>query len=215
MRLPFQPLATILGTIGLAVLVQSNCAAQCAIGSAVKGTSWELQPDSEPTRLLPAGFQEGDESHKDSEMKATIVGFWHVIFTGKTMNGISIPDTEIDNALIVWHNDGTEIMNSARPPQDGNFCLGVWKQISRYTYKLNHFTWSGNQSAPGTPNGIVGDPVGPSRFIEDVAIDPDGSHYSGTFTLRAHDTSGRITAVFTGTMKATRITLNTTVPDLL
>ncbi len=31
----------------------------------------------------------------------------------------------VDNAFVQWHSDGTEIMNSRRPAQDGNFCLGV------------------------------------------------------------------------------------------
>src|ERR1700733_15552061 len=57
-----------------------------------------------------------------------IVGMWHVTFTAKG-NADGPPDgTVIDNALLILHSDGTEVMNSARPPQDGNICIGVWEK---------------------------------------------------------------------------------------
>jgi hypothetical protein len=59
------------------------------------------------------------------EPGASIVGMWHVTFTAKG-NSEGPPDnTPIDNAVVVWHSDRTEIMNSGRPAQDGDFCLGV------------------------------------------------------------------------------------------
>ena len=91
----------------------------------------------------------------------SIVGMWHVIFTAKTSDKNDIPDTVIDDALAVWHPDKTEIMNSIRPPQDGNFCLGVWEQTGRSNYYLNHFPWFSNQFPNDTNNGI-GTPVGPT-----------------------------------------------------
>src|SRR4029077_12448882 len=54
-----------------------------------------------------------------------IVGFWKVAFTSKG-NEPNIPDgAPIDSGFVQWHSDGTEIMNSGRPPQNGDFCLGV------------------------------------------------------------------------------------------
>ncbi len=48
-------------------------------------------------------------------MGAPIVGFWHVKFIAKG-NGF-IPDgTVIDMGFSQWHSDGTEILNSSRPP---------------------------------------------------------------------------------------------------
>ncbi|MGA7927610.1 MAG: hypothetical protein WCA20_16670 [Candidatus Sulfotelmatobacter sp.] len=32
-------------------------------------------------------------------------------------------------------------MNSARPAQDGNFCLGVWTRTGKLKYYLNHIPW--------------------------------------------------------------------------
>jgi hypothetical protein len=149
------------------------------------------------------------------EESPSIVGMWHVIFTAKTSFGKDIPDTVIDDALAVWHTDKTEIMNSMRPAQDGNFCLGVWEQIGRSKYYLNHFPWFANEFPNDTNNGI-GMPVGPTHITETVTLGSDCNHFSGTFTLDAFDTTGKTTlASFTGVVTATRVTTSTTVPDLL
>jgi hypothetical protein len=128
-----------------------------------------------------------------------IVGLWKVAFTAKGNAGI--PDgTPIDSALVVWHNDGTEIMNSGRPPQDGNFCLGVWKKTGASQYVLNHFALG---------NDASGNPAGPTHIVENVFLGPKGNHYAGHFTLDAYDTSGNNTAHIVGVIAAARITVNT------
>ena len=214
MKLTFKTIATLVGAIGLTLLAQPNCAAQCGNGLVIKPhVSWHGAPLN-GIRLLPAALQDENEANGRANWKPSIVGFWHVVFTAKTLNKSAIPDTPIDNALITWHSDGTETMNSGRPPQDGNFCMGVWEQTGPLTYKLNHFAL-GNQYAPGTPNGVVGDPDGPTRFIESVKVSADGNHYSGTFTLIAHKPTGEAYQTFTGVLSGTRITLETTVADIL
>jgi len=205
-----------LAVLGLALLAVPNCSAQCGLASPRIRSQSSLPAHMGHVPLLPVALAGDDDSdHHGERDRAAIVGMWHVTFTAKTMNGADIPDTVIDNALVVWHGDGTEIMNSGRPPQDGDFCMGVWKQTGEATYELNHFAWGGNQYTPGTPNGVVGDPMGPTRIVEFVRMGADGKHYSGTFTLTAHDTSGHVSTIFTGVISATRITENTTVPDLL
>lgn len=142
-----------------------------------------------------------------------IVGMWHVTFTAKG-NVAGPPDgTPIDNALVTWHSDHTELMNSARPPQDGQFCMGVWQRTGATTYKLNHFAWSGNDTA-NAPYGI-GNPAGPTHFVEHVTLSSDHNHYSGTFTLDAYDTNGNVVAHIVGVIHGTRITVNTTTQQLL
>jgi hypothetical protein len=138
---------------------------------------------------------------------------WHATFTAFG-NQSGPPDgTPIDNALVTWHNDGTEIMNSGRPAQDGQYCMGVWKKIGVLKYKLNHIAWAGNDTS-NAPTGI-GDPAGPTRFVEEVVLAPDGQHYTGKFTLDAYDTAGNQVAHIVGVIAATRITVDTTVGDLL
>ncbi|HXS75508.1 MAG TPA: hypothetical protein VN753_04975 [Terracidiphilus sp.] len=177
--------------------------AQCGMPlKDIKPSSWE--PQSSSAHIVQVNDEEGK----------SIVGMWHVLFTAHTMNGSAIPDTVIDNALSVWHSDHTEIMNSVRPPQDGNFCLGVWKQAGRSTFYLNHFAWFANQFPNDTNNGI-GDPVGPTHFTEKVTVTPDGNHFTGTFTLTAYDSKGNVMTAFTGALSGTRITTSTTTGDLL
>jgi hypothetical protein len=141
-----------------------------------------------------------------------IVGMWHVTFTAQG-NAAGPPDgTPIDNAMVVWHSDGTEIMNSGRPAQDGDFCMGVWKKAGN-KYYLNHFAWGGNDTT-NAPTGI-GNPAGPTRITETVTLSADGNSYSGTFTLKATDTAGNQTAHIVGVISATRVTMSTTIIDLL
>ena len=142
-----------------------------------------------------------------------IVGMWHVTFTAQGNPGGPPDGTPIDNALAIWHSDRTELMNSARPAQDGDFCMGVWKKTGNNTYKLNHFAWFANDTA-NAPGGI-GNPTGPTRILQQITLSADGNHYSGTFALDAYDTSGTLVAHIVGVIAATRITINTTVPGLL
>lgn len=142
-----------------------------------------------------------------------ITGMWHVAFTAEG-NTQGPPDgTPIDNALVTWHADGTEIMNSARPPQDGDYCMGVWKKTGNRTYTLNHFAWGGNDTTGGTTG--IGNPEGPTRFVENVTLSADGNSFTGTFSLKSTDLSGNTTATIVGTLSATRVTTTTSIQDLL
>jgi hypothetical protein len=204
-------LAATFGALVLALLCVPSSWAGCGVNQPTAPThsSWYVQPGN--PLLLRAALLTDDDHDRDDP---SIVGMWHVIFTAKTLNGASIPDAVIDNALVVWHSDHTEIMNSGRPPQDGDFCMGVWEQVGRSKYKLNHFTWGGNDFDPNAPVGTVGPPsAGPAHITEEVTLSRDGSHFSGTFTLDAPDTNNVVTS-FTGVVTATRITMNTKVSDL-
>lgn len=190
--------------------VFAACAqAQCGLPTRlVKPASWH--PQSGQAHLLPTAFT---GSMGQDDFGPSIVGMWHVTFTAQTLGGSTIPDTVIDNALVVWHADKTEIMNSVRPPQDGNFCMGIWEQTGKFDYKLNHFAWFAN-GYPTNPPTEIGPPVGPTRITESVTLAPDGNHFAGTFTLDAYNTSGTIATSFTGVITATRITINTKATDL-
>jgi hypothetical protein len=204
-------LAIAVSAFVLSVSSIPNALAQCGRAPAkpVHPTSWHLQYGG--AHLMKAAFT--SERSDDDEDTQPIVGMWHAIFTAHG-NVPGPPDnTPIDNATVVWHSDKTEIMNSGRPPQDGDFCMGVWEMTGKGKYKLNHFAWRGNDTT-NAPYGI-GNPAGPTRIVEEVTVSPDGKHYSGTFTLDAYDTSGNVTAHIIGNITATRITVDTTVGDLL
>jgi hypothetical protein len=201
--------ASMLVALVLALAPIPSAEAQCGLSTKLaRPSSW--QPQIGGSQLMMAAF--GEDREEDSP---SIVGMWHVVFTATSMNGEPIPSPGpvIDNSVVVWHSDGTEIMNSSRPAQDGNFCLGVWKKTGRFTYLLNHMPWQGNDPSGG-PSGI-GNPAGGAQILERVTLSPDGNHYSGTFTETAYDTSGNIEVSFTGTLSATRVTTGTKITDLL
>jgi len=189
--------------------VAAPCAlAQCALpAKAVKPASWSPQLGARHAQLRLV-----DDDNKD---RPSIVGMWHVVFTGQSYNGGPYPDMyqPVDNALVIWHSDGTEIMNSARPAQDGNFCLGVWKHNGEGRYYLNHFPWKFNDTT-GAPAGI-GVPQDGVQLTEEVVLSPDGKSYSGTFTLKQYDSTGTLTTTIKGILAATRITTETPFTDLL
>ncbi len=192
----------------LAFLVPAKAAlAQCGLpGKAVKPSAWH--PQISGARLVRTA--DGDWDGPPS-----IVGMWHVILTAHTAGGEPVsPPMVVDNALVTWHADHTEIMNSVRPPQDGNFCMGVWEQTGKNQYYLNHFAWYNNEF-PTNPPTVIGPAVGPTHIQEWVTLSPDGSHFTGSFALTAYDDSNKIFASFTGSLSGTRITVNTTEEDLV
>ena len=190
-----------LGFVLMGAFLTAMAAAQCGTPTAkLHKQAWRV---GDPTALLTQA----------ADTVEPIVGMWHVMFTAEG-NSEGPPDgSPIDNAIIVWHGDGTEIMNSGRPPQDGDFCMGIWKKVARNKYRVNHFAWGGNDTT-NAPTGI-GNPTGPTRIIEAVTLSADGNRLSGTFSLRATDTTGKTTAFIIGTITGTRVTMETTIPELL
>ena len=186
----------------LGAAARAECGDSTKLGTPLHSQSWQ---DSDAFR--PGSLR------KVSEGNDPIVGMWHVTFTAQGNELGPADGTPIDNSLVTWHSDGTELMNSGRAPQDGDFCMGVWKKTGKSTYKLNHFAWGGNDTA-NAPGGI-GNPQGPTRFFEEITLSADGKHYAGTYTLDAYDTAGNQVAHIVGVIGATRITIHTTVADLL
>ena len=142
-------------------------------------------------KLKPAAFVEVSEDN------AVITGLWKFSFTAK--GNANIPDgAPIDAGYATWHADGTEIMNSGRPPMTGSFCMGAWKQTGRRSFKLNHVALSWD------PSGTTF--VGPANIREAITVDSTGNHYSGTFTLTQYDTNGNVLVQILGVISAQRVT---------
>ncbi len=200
----------VIGALSLAFSLVPAALAQCGLpNKPIKPSSWRSPNAAASPRLVTAALD---------EVEPSIVGMWHVIFTAQTQNGDTIPapgGVVIDNSVVVWHGDGTEIMNSARSAQDGNFCLGVWEHTGERTYLLNHIPWQGNIYDPTAPPDTIGPPQSGVQIIEKITLSPDGNSYTGTFTLHAYDTSGKVYVWFSGVLSATRITPHTPFSSLL
>ena len=144
---------------------------------------------------LPASFTLRADDGED----ASIVGLWQITFTSKDTPGI--PDgTVVDAGYATWHADGTEIMNSGRPPITSSFCMGVWKQVARSTFRLNHVALSWDTSGVNF--------VGPASIKEEVTVDRTGNGYKGTFVIDQFDSSGNVLAHITGEITGRRITVD-------
>ncbi len=189
-------------TVSLAALLLTALAvradAQCAFpgpGVFVGRSASQVIPENK------ASLQAEEKDGGDDQ----IVGFWKVKFVSVGSPGI--PDgTVVDNAFVQWHSDGTEIMNSSRPPATSNFCLGVWQRAGSSRYKLNHFALSSD---------LNGNMIGPAQIREDLVLDHHSNQYVGTFTIDQYDVSGNLLAHVSGRVTGKRITVDTAVVDVL
>jgi hypothetical protein len=123
--------------------------------------------------LKPASYEAtgGSLFHQAAITDDPIVGMWQF--------RMSAGGTTADFGFQQWHSDGTEIMNSGgRAPATGNFCLGVWRQVSASHYRLNHFALSYDSS--GTLNAKI-------NIKEDVVLDATATTFRGTFTIDVYD----------------------------
>ena len=102
------------------------------------------------------GMQPSEAQANDANGSASIVGFWHVLFTSGGQ--------PFDEGYDVWHSDGTEILNDNAPPAPanggGNFCMGVYEKTGPGAFKLKHPFWlmdaNGNYYAYGRSPGTGG-----------------------------------------------------------
>ena len=148
-------------------------------------------PDSKPAASLkPASLE---LVSKEDSSAAPITGFWKI--------QLALPDgTVIDQGYATWHADGTEIINSSRPPISGNFCMGVWKRTGRSTYKLNHFAMGWDASGTNF--------IGPTNLKEEVVLDRSHNSYAGTFTVDQYDNNGNVIGHAAGQVTGQRITVD-------
>jgi hypothetical protein len=208
MKNMIRTVAVTFGMLMVATVLAVNTRAQCGAsdGPMTSNTAIALLMRADPLKAATAtASAQSSQSQQVAPVGATIVGFWHVKFISKGTTGI--PDgTVVDMGFSQWHSDGTEILNSSRPPATSNFCLGIWEKTGPFTYKLNHFALSSD---------LNGNMIGPANIREDVTLDVHGASYTGTFSIDQYDTSGNRLVHITGELKATRVTVDTKVSDLL
>lgn len=142
--------------------------------------------------LAPAGAHQSKDFAPG--LGPSIVGLWHVVYTagGSTFN----------ETLDQWHSDGTEFENAWLPPDTGNICFGVWKEVAPGTVRLHHIGWLFTPgSTPPTASGTF-------TLDETNTVSRDGRTYTGVFTFKTFDITGAPTGVeVKGTIAATRITV--------
>jgi len=152
-------------------------------------------PDAARGGLLKTDFHFGDWDEG-------IVGLWEFKWD-------AAPPFGPDYGTQAWHADGTELtFSGGQDPQTGDVCQGVWRQIGKNLYTLNHIAMG--RPAPGAPFGIRVH----LHFV--IKLNPSGTAFSGNFSAKAYAVSAAdpfnestvplLTG--TGTVTATRV-----VPD--
>jgi hypothetical protein len=128
----------------------------------------------------------------------TIVGLWHVIYTGADQS-------LFNDTFDTWHSDGTEFESAFLAPAGGDVCVGVWHPQDHGKVKLHHIGWLFN---PDTPTATA------TNFFtldEENTVARDGKSYSGTFTFKIWNLDGTAPSpqpIVKGTIAATRITVD-------
>jgi hypothetical protein len=201
MKAIFKKMTVALGValIGMILAVAAN--AECGDIQRYKGAA-SLQPQS----WQQMGTFGAASLLQIADTTDPIVGFWQVTLTAKGNNPGPPDGTVLDKGFSQWHSDGTEILNSSRPPVTQSFCLGVWKKVAPGKYKLNHFPISWD------PNGNL---VGLANIREEVTLSPNGNSFTGTFTLVQYDQAGNTLVRIIGVVSATRITIDTPASSVL
>ena len=178
-----------LALLSISVLLFSVTAANAACGLTGAGSKSPIR--------LPMLAQAGNDQQEDFDRDpgGSIVGLWHVVYTA---NGSTFNET-----LDQWHSDGTEFENAWLPPDTGNICFGVWKEVATRTVRLHHIGWLFTPgSNPPTASGSF-------TLDETNVVSRDGKTYTGTFTFKTYDSTGAPTDIeVKGTIAATRITVD-------
>ena len=204
MKINRKPWALVFSAFSFMLATTPGALAICGSANTPAKHPSGLQLQLGQAQLLPAALL---KNVADEDKDVSIVGMWHAVFTQDTVDEMPVPHTVFDNSVVVWHSDGTEIMNSSRPAQDGNFCMGVWSKTGPRQYFLNHIPWQGNDP--------TGSPQDGGQLLEGVTLSPDGDHYTGNFKFKAYDIDGKVTVTITGQVTATRITTSTPFGSLL
>jgi hypothetical protein len=208
MKAIYRAITMTLGAGIFSALFVSNAVAGCGDLASLQGPL-KLVDTAVEARLLAPRLESANPERRGGRSGASIVGMWKVqlISKGNTSHNPSIPDGAlIDFGFTQWQSDGTEIQNSAGVP-GGGFCLGVWGQTGFLTFELNHFP-----IAFEATSGAVAVYI---NIREQVTLSPSGDSFTGTFTEDVYDPKGNHVDHVAGTVVATRITVDSSLPSAI
>ena len=173
------------GLVAAAALAAAAATAHagCADPRAVKPAQTNLIPAFIVAGLQPAITLRGPAPRPASKK---IVGTWLATyqFGGKPFG----------QALIQWHDDGTEWENINLPVESGNICVGSWEAVDAGHVRRFHVGWL---YTAGVLSGYF------TETEKDTVAGPD--QYSGIAETKIFDLDGHVLAQQAGTSSAVRI----------
>jgi hypothetical protein len=201
-------------TVALGVIALGTSFAPVARAGCGSLSGLQSKGSVKPSAFLLGAGQSADLGFGSGE--ASIVGLWRVKVVSVGNQAAGLPDgTELDQGYSSWHSDGTEILNSGRDPSTGNFCLGVWKQTGRSSYKLNHYALNWTGLTVDAKGNVILDPqtkeplntlTGPTNIREEVTLDGSRNSFEGTFTVENFDQNGKSLITLKGKITGVRLT---------
>jgi hypothetical protein len=194
-----------LGAGILATMFVSSAVASCGDLSSLQGPFVFAKASPELKSMTPQAV-EANPLQRGGLGQVSITGMWSIQVVSKG-NSPAVPDGALlDFGFTQWHSDGTEIQNSAGVP-GGGFCLGVWGQTGFLTYELNHFPIAFDPTTGKVANYI--------NIREQVTLSPSGDSFTGPFSEDIYDAQGNHLQQLTGTVEATRITVDSSIPSAI
>ncbi|HEX3429514.1 MAG TPA: hypothetical protein VHT03_01400 [Rhizomicrobium sp.] len=122
----------------------------------------------------------------DTSASRAVVGTWLV--------NLSVNGNTIAQALVQWHDDGTEWQSISQPVDSGNVCMGSWKAVDlKHVYRY-HMGWT---YSSGTLSGYIIE-------TETDRVTAKGT-YKGDFDTKFYDTNGNLVNEITGTTAGTKL----------
>jgi hypothetical protein len=122
-----------------------------------------------------------------SDSNRSIVGLWHTYYLGDL----------VFESFEQFHSDGQEFEGANVYP--GAFCQGTFRQTG-HTVQLFHTGWLFDA------NGAL---FGTFNETQTITVDAGGQTYHGTWFEKDYDLNGNFLSEESGTITATRLTVNT------
>jgi len=159
-----------------------------ASGAKAGGCAVPSRAGAAPSLRFVSPHADGQQEDEDSNGSASIVGLWHLIYTGNTDSnfppGGPYPPTPFPflESFKTWHADGTEFENAFLPPAGGDICFGVWKDLGDGKVKLHHIGLMF-----GGPGATPPQEVSSIFTVDEIdTVARDGKTYTGSFDFKLY-----------------------------
>jgi hypothetical protein len=174
-------------TLLLGLFAASSADAACAAGGQTFAGAKPFSTPGQPFFQL----SEPDAVFQNvATTEPTIVGLWKSTLTAS--GGQNCEE------FAQWFADGNDVSVGSAVPAFGNVSTGTWKRVGPLTYRLRRVSWT--WSFGGFLTGTL-------TLLETLRLSSNGNAFFGTFTAFSFDADGNAGQQLSGTINATRITV--------